>query len=68
METFIILIIIAIFIGWIILAYLSSCTHKWEVIDKYEIVRNRDNKVVGITHICQCSHCKKLKSEKTKFF
>ena len=55
-------------VGVTIIWYLERCAHTWDHIDDFEIKKpiNGADKVVGITRVYQCTHCKKIKGESFK--
>jgi len=43
--------------------YLTSCPHQWKVVEKYEQIRNKDNKPIAYVHVKECQVCHKLKKD-----
>jgi len=43
--------------------FLGLCTHKWEVLNKYDVV-NESGKNVGDLYILRCERCGQLKQRK----
>jgi len=62
MEQILIILGIIAFAIWLIW-YLTACPHSWKVIQRYEIMRKSDDKLVGYAHVKECEYCKSLKKE-----
>jgi hypothetical protein len=55
-----------ILIGVLMLLYLNQCPHHWKLIKEYDIVRVKNEKIIGGGKIYECYHCKKIKKEEFK--
>jgi len=54
--------LLVIFFIWMII-YLTGCTHVWKVIERYEIIRKTDGRIIRHGLIKECVYCHKIKKE-----
>ncbi len=63
MGGFIVFLGFLIVLGVLMITYLNSCSHSWELIEEGEILRGRNEDKIGFYVIKKCEYCHKLKKE-----